>query len=213
MTIYLLDNYLIFLFFLIFSYILIGLFLDRNSYTIKEIFIFFIHCIFFFILCYFLYIFYLYFYLFFEIKTIYCCSSSTDPGTVSATVNINVSKEGAEAIASGLQSTGSQIGLGAAIGGLAAAASKSIAGSGLPPIQKVGLIGAAGVLGALAHSGATALNRGLSTSMTSVNSSNNVSATSTASSNTSSPLISSSELEKSVVANSPLDPSIFNFLP
>ena len=130
-----------------------------------------------------------------------------DPVTVSTTVNINVDKEGAEAIAAAIQSTGSQIGLGAAIGGLAAAASKSIVGYALPPIQKVGLIGVAEVVGGLVHCGATAINRELSKSMTSGNSSNNVAATPTHSSNTPSPLIPSSELEKGVVANSPLDPS------
>ena len=173
----LIDNYLIL--FIIFSYIFIGLLLDGYSNYIKIIIKKWIYYIFLIIIYYFLYI-----HLFPDYYIIHCCSSSTDPGTVSATVNVNVSKEGAEALASGLQSTGSQIGLGAAISGVAAAAGKSLAGSALPPIQKIGLISVAGVIDALAHSGATAINRGLSTSITNGNSSNNVSATSIPSSNT-----------------------------
>jgi hypothetical protein len=195
------DNYLIL--FIILSYILIGLLLDGNYNYIKIIITKLIYYIFLIIIYYFLYI-----HLFPDYYIIQCCS--TDPGTVTATVNVNVSKEGAEALASGLQSTGSKIGLGAAIGGVAAATGKSLAGSALPPIQKIGLISVAGVIGALAHSGATPINRGLSTSITNGNSSNNVSATSIPSSNTPSLLNSTTEIEKTVVANSPLDPSIFN---
>jgi hypothetical protein len=207
----LIDNYLILFIFIFLSYILIGLLLDGYSNYIKIIIKKLIYYIFLIIIYYFLCI-----HLFPDYYIIHCCS--TDPGTINATVNVNVSKEGAEALASGLQSTGSQIGLGAAIGGVAAAASKSLAGSALPPIQKIGLISVAGVIGALAHSGATAINRGLSTSITNGNSSNNVSATSIPSSNTPSLLNSTTpparraggEIEETVVANSPLDPSIFN---
>src|ERR1700689_2229097 len=97
-----------------------------------------------------------------DIFIIQCYYSPIDPGIIKGTLNVTVTKEGAEAIASGLYSTGSQIGLGAAIGGVASAASKAIAGSALPPIQKVGLIGAAGIIGALTHTSATAVNRALS---------------------------------------------------
>ena len=148
----LIDNYLIFYNFFVLSYLSIGFSLDGYSNIINII----IKKLFFFISIFILYQF-LQIYFFPKYFTIHC--SSIDPVTVSTTVNINVDKEGAEAIASGLQSTGSQIGLGAAIGGLAAAASKSITGSALPPIQKVGLIGVAGIVGGLVHCGATAINR------------------------------------------------------
>jgi len=203
----LINNYLIFFIFVILSYILIGLLLDGYSNIIFKIIKKLIYYLFLIIFYYFITI-----HLFPDsFYIIHCCSSSTDPETISGTVNINVSKEGAEAIASGLQSTGSQIGLGAANGGVAAAAGKSLAGSALPPIQKIGLISVAGVLGAVAHTSASVINRGLSTSITKGNTSNNnVSTTSTPSNNTPSPLNSTTDLEETVVANSPLDPSIFN---
>jgi hypothetical protein len=82
-----------------------------------------------------------------------------DPGTINSTINISLTTEAGQALASGLRATGSKIGLGTAIGGVAAAASKIIVKSSLPPIKKIGLLGAAGFLGAMAHTGAIAANR------------------------------------------------------
>lgn len=209
---FLLENNFIFFIFFNLSYIFIALYINGYSNFLKKIIYFLIFLLLLFIICYIIYIIYFFFINHF-ITTIHCCSSSSDTGTVNATVNVNISKKGAEAIASGLQSTGSQIGLGAAIGGLAAAASKSLAGSALPPIQKIGLISVAGVIGALAHSGATAINRGLNNSIISSNSNNKELVTSTSSNDITSSLVSSSELQKSIVADSPLDSSIFNLLP
>ena len=66
-------------------------------------------------------------------------------------------KAGAE-LAKSLHSVGSNIGLGACVGSLAAGVSKTLVKSSLPPVQKVGLVAASGMLGAIIHTGASAIN-------------------------------------------------------
>jgi hypothetical protein len=135
-----------------------------------------------------------------------------DPGTINSTINISLTTEAGQALASGLRATGSQIGLGTAIGGVAAAASKIIVKSSLPPIQKISLLGAAGFLGAMAHTGAIAANRELTSAPAPAPAPAPVgaSAPSTSSNTPLTTPASGTDLEQSVVANSPFDSSFFN---
>jgi hypothetical protein len=130
-----------------------------------------------------------------------------DPGTINSTINISLTTEAGQALASGLRATGSQIGLGTAIGGVAAAASKIIVKSSLPPIQKISLLGAAGFLGAMAHTGAIAANRELTSAPAPApapSTTSNTPLTTPASPK------AGTYLEQTVVANSPFDSSFFN---
>ena len=74
--------------------------------------------------------------------------------------HVSVDKETGKAIGQGLNTIGSQIGLGAAMAGVGAAVAKGIAKSGMPPLQKAGLIIGASVAGGLSHSWISAANRG-----------------------------------------------------
>lgn len=67
-------------------------------------------------------------------------------------------KEAGVEVAKGLSTLGSNVGLGACVGGMAAGVSKTLAKSPLPPIQKVGLVIGAGLAGAVIHAGANAIN-------------------------------------------------------
>jgi hypothetical protein len=66
--------------------------------------------------------------------------------------HVTADKEAGKAIGQGLQTIGSQLGLGATITGVATAVSKTIANTSLPPIQKAGVVVGAGLLGGLIHS-------------------------------------------------------------
>lgn len=67
-------------------------------------------------------------------------------------------KESGAEVAKGLSNLGSNVGLGACIGALAGGVTKAVAKSGIPPIQKAGLIVASGVIGAALHIGANGVN-------------------------------------------------------
>jgi len=71
---------------------------------------------------------------------------------------IVLDKEAGAEVAKGLSTLGSNVGLGACVGGIAAGVSKAVAKSPLPPIQKAGLIIGAGIAGAVIHAGANAIN-------------------------------------------------------
>jgi len=66
--------------------------------------------------------------------------------------HVKVDKEAGKAIGQGLQTIGSQLGLGATIAGVATAVGKTIAKSSIPPVQKAGVVVGAGLLGGLIHS-------------------------------------------------------------
>src|ERR1700744_653854 len=66
--------------------------------------------------------------------------------------HVSVDKEAGKAIGQGLQTIGSQLGLGATIAGVATAVGKTIAKSSIPPVQKAGVVVGAGLLGGLIHS-------------------------------------------------------------
>lgn len=66
--------------------------------------------------------------------------------------HVSVDKEADKAINQGLQTIGTQIGLGATIAGVAAAIGKTLAKALLPPVQKAGVIVGAGLLDGLIYS-------------------------------------------------------------
>jgi len=73
--------------------------------------------------------------------------------------HISVDKEAGKAIGQGLNTIGSNIGLGASITGLGMAVAKGIAKSSMPPLQKAGVIIGAGLIGGLSHSRINNINR------------------------------------------------------
>lgn len=73
--------------------------------------------------------------------------------------HVIIDKYTGRAIGHGLSTIGSQWGLGAIIVGVSTAVGKIIAKSGVPPVQKVGLIVAAGLISGVGHSWISAANR------------------------------------------------------
>lgn len=73
--------------------------------------------------------------------------------------HVSVNAEAGKAISQGLQTIGSQIGLGATIAGVSAAVSKAVAKTGMPPLQKAGAIVGSGILGGIGHSLISNVNR------------------------------------------------------
>lgn len=65
--------------------------------------------------------------------------------------HVKVDKEAGKAIGQGLQTIGSQFGLGATIAGVSTAVSKAIMKSGMPPIQKAGVVVGGGIAAGLGH--------------------------------------------------------------
>jgi hypothetical protein len=73
--------------------------------------------------------------------------------------HVKVDKEAGKAIGQGLQTIGTQIGLGATMAGIAAAVIKAVVKSGMPPLQKAGVVLGASVISGLAHSRISNMNR------------------------------------------------------
>jgi hypothetical protein len=73
--------------------------------------------------------------------------------------HVTLDKEAGKDISQGMQTIGSNIGLGASIAGIATAVGKTIAKSSVPPVQKAGIILGASIVGGLVHSSLTAVNR------------------------------------------------------
>lgn len=73
--------------------------------------------------------------------------------------HVSLDKEAGKAIGQGLNTIGSQIGLGATIAGVSSAVAKGLVKSSLPPMQKAGVIISAGLIGGLSYSKITAINR------------------------------------------------------
>jgi hypothetical protein len=73
--------------------------------------------------------------------------------------HVSVNKEAGKAIGQGLQTIGTQIGLGATMAGVAAAVGKAVTKTGMPPIQKAGIILGSSVISGLAHSRISIMNR------------------------------------------------------
>jgi len=83
---------------------------------------------------------------------------------VSATLNVNVTPSALVEISNAGTTAAGQLGLGTAIGGGMAASAKMIASSGLPPLQKLAILSAGGVVAGAIHTGFTSLNRSLAIS-------------------------------------------------
>jgi hypothetical protein len=73
--------------------------------------------------------------------------------------HISIDKEGAKALGQGLNTIGSQIGLGASIVGIGGAVGKCISKAPMPPLQKATVIIASGLITGLGHSAISTLNR------------------------------------------------------
>lgn len=73
--------------------------------------------------------------------------------------HVSVNQEAGKAIGQGLQTIGTQIGLGATMVGIAGAVGKAVAESGMPPLQKAGVILGSNVISGLAHSRISIMNR------------------------------------------------------
>jgi hypothetical protein len=73
--------------------------------------------------------------------------------------HVSIDKEGAKAIGQGLNTIGSQIGLGASIVGIGGAVGKCLAKSSMPPMQKASLVIGSGLITGLGHSMISSINR------------------------------------------------------
>jgi hypothetical protein len=73
--------------------------------------------------------------------------------------HVKVDKEAGKAIGQGLQTIGSQLGLGATIAGVATAVSKTVAKSGMPPIQKASVVVGSGIAAGFGHTLLSSINR------------------------------------------------------
>lgn len=73
--------------------------------------------------------------------------------------HISIDKEGAKYIGQGMNTIGSQVGLGATMAGVSTAVAKGIAKSSMPPVQKIGAIIGGAVIGGFSHSIITGINR------------------------------------------------------
>jgi Cytochrome C and Quinol oxidase polypeptide I len=73
--------------------------------------------------------------------------------------HISVGKEAGVAIGQGMNTIGSNIGLGASMAGIATAVGKTITKSSIPPIQKAGIVVGASMIGGIFHSNITTINR------------------------------------------------------
>ena len=88
----------------------------------------------------------------------YVNDNNTNPDTdFNATVSIG--KDAAAELAKGMQTIGSQIGLGASIVGVGTAVGKGIAKSAMPPLQKAGIIVGSSLIAGLGHSVISNVNR------------------------------------------------------
>lgn len=82
-----------------------------------------------------------------------------DNSDINLNGNVTVNKEAGKAIGQGLQTIGSQIGLGATMVGVATAVGKAVAKTGMPPLQKAGVILGSSVISGIAHSRISIMNR------------------------------------------------------
>jgi hypothetical protein len=73
--------------------------------------------------------------------------------------HVTVNKEAGQAIGQGLSTIGSQVGLGVTMVGVSTAVAKAITKTGMPPLQKVGFIVGASLLGGVAHTTLSATHR------------------------------------------------------
>lgn len=94
-----------------------------------------------------------------SLNTTINCDDLND--SVSATLNVNVTPNALVELSNAGVSAAGQLGLGSAIGGGMVASAKMIASSSLPPLQKLAILSAGGVVAGAIHTGFTSLNRDL----------------------------------------------------
>lgn len=82
-----------------------------------------------------------------------------DKNNINLHGHVSLDKEAAKEIGKGLNTIGSNLGLGATIAGVCSAVAKCIVKSGMPPMQKAGVVLGAGLIGGLSHSKISAINR------------------------------------------------------
>jgi len=97
-----------------------------------------------------------------SINTSINCDDLND--SVYATLNVNVTPNALVEISNAGTTAAGQLGLGSAIGGGMVASAKMIASSSLPPLQKLAILSAGGVVAGAIHTGFTSLNRSLAMS-------------------------------------------------
>jgi hypothetical protein len=85
--------------------------------------------------------------------------SVNDSNNINLHGHVDMTKEAATEISTGISKVGSQLGLGASIAGIAGAVGKTIAKSSVPPVQKAAIIIGSGLMGGLIHSGVSHINR------------------------------------------------------
>lgn len=73
--------------------------------------------------------------------------------------HVNVTKEAAQELSKGMSTIGSQLGLGATMVGVGTAVGKVLAKSGMPPLQKAGIVVGGAVLSGYAHTSISSINR------------------------------------------------------
>src|SRR2546421_6439919 len=82
----------------------------------------------------------------------YVTDNDKDVNTdVDINATVSIGKDAASELAKGMNTIGSNIGLGASVAGLGGAVAKGIANGSLPPLQKAGVIIAGGVIGGIIH--------------------------------------------------------------
>ena len=84
--------------------------------------------------------------------------NNTNPD-IDFNATVSIGKDAAAELAKGMQTIGSQIGLGASIVGTGTAVAKGIAKSAMPPLQKAGIIVGSSLIAGLGHSVISNVNR------------------------------------------------------
>ena len=82
-----------------------------------------------------------------------------DENSVNLHGHVNVTKDAATELSKGINTVGTQIGLGATMVGASTAVGKAVAKSSIPPLQKAGFIVGSGLTAGLGHSMITTYNR------------------------------------------------------
>jgi hypothetical protein len=123
--------------------------------------------------------------------------------------NINLNKDSAIELSNGLVKAASNIGLGASIGGVAAAIGTAIKSAPLPPIQKAGLVIIGGSAGGAIHTAVTAIKKN---AIESINTSNLNNKDIDNAPSPSDFYVSSVNEEFNFIGNSPLEDLLFSIL-
>ena len=102
-------------------------------------------------------------YMFYNLYNIYAIIDIVDcikdDNDINIHGHISLDKEAAKQISNGLNTIGSQLGLGATITGVSLAVAKGITKSSMPPLQKAGVILSTGLIAGLGHSRISVINR------------------------------------------------------